>query len=490
MRIPGWLFIVGILFFVAMTALCSVVSFVGARQVAIDAGEAGIEVASFRDILAAQPTSTIAPTPLPVETQIPLPTVEGETPEPTPITVAEANTDTDPLAGYEWNDPRQVRILLLGIDQRTGVNDGEKFFRTDTMMVVNIDPVRKSIGILSIPRDLWVDIPDGGPPARINTANSRGDSGGYPGGGPALAIATIEDQLGLRVDYFLRVNFDVFTTIVDLIAPNEVEICVSQVIDDPDYPDAGYGTTPVHFDPGCQKMDGERLLQYARTRATQGSDFDRARRQQEVLKAMQAQLASLDGVGNLVAQAPSIYSELADSVVTNVPLDDIIRLGLLVREIPSENIHSGVIDNLYVQLGTTETGDQILIPNYNAIRQLIQQVFNPPEDLPLAEIRQRALNENAEIAIFNNTDISGLAGQTRDWLASQGINVTAVGNVPEPTNTETVIQDYGVNTWTTRYLAELMGLPAERIRPGADGLAAKGVVIVVGSDIQSLLTSQ
>lgn len=491
MRIPGWLFIVGLLFFVGMTALCSVVSFVGARQVAIDAGEAGIEVASFRDILAAQPTSTTSPpTSPPAETQIPLPTVEGETPEPTPITIAELNTDTDPLSAYGWNDPRQVRILLLGIDQRTGVDDGEKYFRTDTMMVVNIDPVRKSIGVLSIPRDLWVDIPDGGPPARINSANSRGDSGGYPGGGPALAIATIEGQLGLRVDYFLRVNFDVFTAIVDLLAPNGVEICVREVIDDPDYPDAGYGTIPVHFDTGCQPMDGERLLQYARTRATQGADFDRARRQQEVLKAMQSQLASLDGVGNLITQAPNIYTELSDSVVTNMPLDDIISLGLLVRDISSEDIHTGVIDNLYVQFGTTDTGDQILIPNYNAIRQLIQQIFNPPEDLPLAEIRQRALSENAEIAIFNNTDITGLAGQTRDWLASQGISVTAVGNVPEPTNVDTVIQDYGVNTWTTRYLAALMGLPAERIQPGADGLAARGVVVVVGTDAQALLTSQ
>jgi LCP family protein required for cell wall assembly len=492
MRIPGWLFILGVLFFMGMTGLCSVLAFAGARQLAIDAGEAGIEVVSFRDILAAQPTATTPPTPLPPAA------ISDDDPPPQPTTEPQAVADAtdpsappaapDPLADYRWDDPRQVRILLLGIDQRTGVPDEDRYFRTDTMMVVNIDPVRRNIGILSIPRDLWVDIPDGGPPARLNTANARGDSGGYPGGGPALTQATIQNQLGLRTDYYIRINFDVFETVADLLAPDGVEICVRELIDDPTYPDAGYGTIYVRFEPGCQMLKAEQLLQYARTRATRGADFDRARRQQEVLKAMQARVISLDNIPNLIAQAPRVWDELTGSFVTNMPLDEIIRLGMLVREIPTENIRSGVIDNLYVELGQTETGDQILIPNYNAIRLLIQQVFNPPENLPLADLRQRAEAEGATIAVFNNTEINGLAGQTRDWLASQGVRVETVGSVPEPTRSETYIQDYGVNLWTTRFLAQLMGLPADRVRPGADGLAANGVVILVGEDIQPLFT--
>ncbi len=497
MRIPGWLFVLGVLFFIGVTGLCSVVTFTGARQLAIDAGERGIVVASFADILAAQPTATLPPTQAPpVVVDNPTLVAAETTPESTAEVpaVADASPDisaaADPLAAYTWDDPRQVRILLLGIDQRTGVTDNEQYFRTDTMMVVNIDPVSKKIGVLSIPRDLWVDIPDGGPAARINTANARGDSGGYPGGGPALAAATVQEQLGLRTDYFIRINFDVFTTVVDLLAPTGVEICVRQLIDDPDYPDAGFGTIAVRFEPGCQMLNSEQLLQYARTRATQGADFDRARRQQEVLKAMQAEVASLEGIANLIVQAPSVYDELRDSVVTNMPLDQIIRLGLLIREVSSEDIHTGVIDNLYVQLGTTDTGDQILIPNYNAIRLLVQQVFDPQDDLPLADLRQRAESETPNIAVFNNTDVTGLAGQTRDWLASKGVTITTVGSVPTPANDETVIQDYGVNPWTARYLAALMNLPAARIRPGADGLAANGIVIVVGADIQPLLTSQ
>ncbi|HLV37576.1 MAG TPA: LCP family protein [Spirillospora sp.] len=490
MRIPGWLFIVGIVAAIGTTGLCSVVSFLAARQVALDTAAAGIQGGSFRDILPGQPTTmptsvAAAATPEPTSTAA---ASQADTAAGTPISV-EPTPTLDPLADYRWDDPRQVRILLLGIDQRTGVEDDEKYFRTDTMMVVNIDPVRETIGVLSIPRDLWVDIPDGGPPARINTANARGDSNGYPGGGPALAMQTVQNNLGLRVDHFLLVNFDVFTTAVDLLAPDGVEICVRELIDDPNYPDAGYGTIHVRFETGCQMLDAERLLQYARTRATQGADFDRARRQQEVLKAMQQKLVSLEGVGNLIVQAPALWDELSDSFKTNLTLQEIIGLGTLVQRIPRENIRFGVIDNLYVTFGVTAAGDQVLFPNYNAIRQLIQQVFNPPDaDMSTADLRSRALAEGATIAVFNNTDVAGLAGQTRDWLASKGVSVEQVGNTAEITNGDTVIRDYGGNhIWTARYLAALMGLSSDRIQPGADGLMAQGVAVIAGTDVQSIL---
>jgi polyisoprenyl-teichoic acid--peptidoglycan teichoic acid transferase len=486
LRIPGWLFIVGVLFFVGMTALCSVASFTGARQLAIDAGESGIQVVSFADFFRAQPTPTLTPTSVP-PTATPMP---GVTVTVAPTEAGPAPT-IDPLADYTWNDPRQIRILLLGIDQRKGFNEeDDKYFRTDTMMVVNIDPVRKTIGILSIPRDLWVDIPDGGPSGRINTANSRGDSGGYPGGGPALAVETVQSNLGLRVDNYLLVNFDVFTVVVNTLAPNGVEVCPNQVIDDTAYPDAGYGTIHVHFEAGCQMLDAEHLLQYARTRHTEGSDFDRARRQQEVLKAVQAQVVSLGGIGNFIAQAPTLWDELTGSFKTNLTLEQIISLGTLVQTIPRENIHTGVIDNLYVQFAKSAQGDDILIPNYNAIRLLVQQVFSPQESVDLAELRTRAMSENATIAVFNNTDIAGLAGQTRDWLTSKGLTISQVGNTSAPSNADTIIRDYSGNVWTARYLAALMGLPSDRVQPGADGLLAQGVAVIAGPDVQPLLTGQ
>src|SRR5215218_3634922 len=142
MRIPGWLFIVGVLALVVGTAICSVGSFAFARQTAIQLGDGGVaQLPSFADFLQAQPTATATPTQAP-PTATPRP---GDTPVPTN---APPTATIDPLAQYTYDDPRRINILLLGIDQRTGETGT---FRTDTMIVFSVDPVRKTVGMLSIP---------------------------------------------------------------------------------------------------------------------------------------------------------------------------------------------------------------------------------------------------------------------------------------------------------------------------------------------------
>jgi len=331
-----------------------------------------------------------------------------------------------------------------------------------------------------------VNIP-GFKPNRINTANVLGDTNAYPGGGPALLAETIRQLLGIRIDKYVLVNFDVFTAVVNAVSPNGTQICVEQVIDDPHYPDAGYGIIPVHFDPGCQVLDAERLLQYARTRATAGSDFDRAKRQQQVLRALQEQVLSAGGVVQFIGQAPTLYGQLSQSIKTNMTLEEIIQLAVLMGDIPKESIRFGQIDNLYVDLTSTTAGEQVLVPRPSAIRLLLQQVFNTQDELSLADLKAKADAESASIVVFNNTDVAGLAGQTRDWLTAKGVNILEVGNTPAPTNVSTVIHVYTDKIWTARYLAALMGLPPEVIKPGADGMTTKDVAIIVGPDIQPIL---
>lgn len=476
MRVPGWLFIIGILLLVGLTIFGAIVSYNVARQVAIDAGSAGVQVAAFADFLQAQPTATntsLPPSPTP-------------TPQPGATAAPTIAPTQDPAAPFAWEDPRRISILLMGIDQRSGVEEAGPF-RTDTMMLVSIDPVRKTAGVLSIPRDLWVTIP-GFQPGRINTANSLGDTSAYPGGGPALAAATVQENLGIRVEKYILVNFDVFTQIVNTIAPAGVEVCPTEVIDDPDYPDAGYGTIAVYFELGCQRLEAERLLQYARTRATYGGDFDRARRQQEVLRAIQNEVLSAGGIVNFIGQIPTLWDQLTGNFRTNLSLDEITRLAFLAQDISRDDIQFGVIDNLYVNLVTTNLGDQVLVPKGDSIRFLVQQVFNAQQELTLADLRTRADAEAASIVVYNNTDIAGLAAQTRDWLASRQVTVDAIGNPEQITNTPTLIRDYTGNPWTARYLAALMGLPADRVQPGGDGATAHDVMIVVGTDIQPILT--
>src|SRR5690554_278819 len=176
MRIPGWLFVVGLIVFVGATALMSVLAFSVARQVAIDAQTSGVQMNSPEQFISSLPTATrlpqatatIAPTTAPGETAAP-------TTEPLPTQTL------DPSAEIADWPPGKFNVLLLGIDQRSALNEPGPF-RTDTMMVVSLDSVRKTAGVLSIPRDLWVNIP-GFQPGRINTANSLGDANGYPGGG-------------------------------------------------------------------------------------------------------------------------------------------------------------------------------------------------------------------------------------------------------------------------------------------------------------------
>jgi polyisoprenyl-teichoic acid--peptidoglycan teichoic acid transferase len=484
-NLPGWLFIVGVLGLVASTALCAVVAFAAAQQIAVDAGKAGISYASH-------PNTAVASNPLPTPTLTPAPVEPTNTPEPGVTTAPTENVPTatiDPLVDIpEINDPGRITILLMGIDQRIGF-DTDKAYRTDTMMLVNINPVTKQVGIISIPRDLWVSIP-GFQPNRINTANQLGDANEYPnGGGPRLAAETVQQNFGIKVDKYVRINFNVFETLVDTLAPEGIEICITEEIYDPSYPDEGYGTIEVRFSPGCQKLKAQQLLQYARTRHTNGSDFDRARRQQQVLKAAQAHFLNAGGIANFITQIPALWSELSGSIVTNLTLEDILALGRLAGDIKPENINTGVIDVAkgHVEFGKSPQGDDILYPNFGAIQVLIRDTFYPQPPPTLADLRQRAEAENASVMIYNNTTIAGLAGKTQEWFIGK-ITIAGTGNIPEPTNTVTVIRDYGNHPWTARYLAKLLEISEDRIEPGRDGLISDGVMIVVGEDIQSMLS--
>lgn len=494
-NIPSWFVLVAVLGVFASTALCATGAYLVGQQFAVDLGDSGVQIVGqdIDSLIASQPT----PTPPPTDRVTEVNSTESEatatdaasavTEDVTSEVRSVENSTPDPLADVPTiEDPGRLNILLLGIDQRVGF-DTETAYRSDTMILVSVNPLSKQVGMISIPRDLWVDIP-GFQPGRINTANDIGDRFEYPGGGgPALAAATVQQNFGIRVDKYVRINFNVFETVVDTLAPDGIEVCITEEIYDPSYPDEGYGFLEVRFEPGCQLLNAERLLQYARTRKTQGGDFDRAMRQQQVLKAAQAEFLSVGGIANFLTSIPVLYSELSESIVTNLTLNDILALGRLAGDISPDNITSAVIDTRQVQFGKSPTGDDILYPDIGAIQRLITDTMYPQPPATLADLRTRAEGEDANFVVYNNTDIAGLASKTQEWLIGK-IEVDGVGNIPEPTNTVTRIIDYGDNPWTARYLARLLELPDERIEPGRDGLIPDGVMLVVGEDIQSRLS--
>ena len=158
------------------------------------------------------------------------------------------------------------------------------------MILVTVDPGTKTAGMLSIPPDLLVPIP-GHSENRINVAHFLGERDKYPGGGPALAKKTVQYTLGIPVQYYVRINFEGFEKLIDAIGGIQVE--VKSAIHDEKYPDNNYGYMTVDIPAGLQHMDGKTALQYARARHG-SSDFSRARRQQQVLRAVRDKVLSLN----------------------------------------------------------------------------------------------------------------------------------------------------------------------------------------------------
>jgi polyisoprenyl-teichoic acid--peptidoglycan teichoic acid transferase len=510
MRLSGLVLgIAGFFGLIVLTGICSFASFAFTRDGIVDLWENGIRVESANEVFSAvlnpeaipasatpsgsnvvmipsiTPISTAAPTQDPnslvAATQIELsPTLE--------IT----SVPTDEFAAARWGDPREINILLMGIDERAGFTE-ETAYRTDTMMVLHIDPVRRTAGLISFLRDLYVPIPGYGQ-ARLNTANDLGDRQAYPnGGGPGLLMETLNTNFGLNINYYVRINFTVFETVIDQLAPEGIEVCPQERIYDDHYPDEGFGVMVVEFQPGCQRLQGQRLLQYARTRATANSDLDRAARQQEVMEATRNHVLSAGGVQNFVTSLAPLWDELQGSYITNLSLNQIISLALLMNDI--EDINYQVIDFGYIMPQTVIVGgetQEVLVPIPSQIQRLIQETFYPAAELSLGDYRSRAEAENAVIRIYNNTDIAGLAGNTREYLLGQGLVIDAanISNMPTPSNQPTVIRDYGGGRDTALYIAALLGLPQSRVERGADGIAASGVVIVVGTDMPGIISGE
>ena len=373
-----------------------------------------------------------------------------------------------------WVGTDRVTILLLGIDERQQESGP---WRTDTMILVTLDPVTMKAGILSIPRDLWVPIPDVGndQPQRINTAHFLGDLYDYPGGGPALAMKTVEYNFGIPVDYYVRINFQGFIKLIDLIGG--IDVYVDKPINDPTYPDNNYGYDPLYIEPGWHHFDGEMALKYARSRHG-SSDFDRARRQQQVILAALDRVASLDLLPQLAKNADEIYATLEDSVSSNMTLDEMLALGNLALQVDREHdIRYAVIDQSCTQNWVTPDGAQVLIPIRERIREVRDYVFwETDEDI----LQQQA--EEAAIELLNGTTRIGLAATTSHYLEEEGLTIAHFDNADRQDYAQTMIIVNRPKPQTVARLQSLLGIPAEQVVNGSDPASPYDLIVILGAD--------
>lgn len=342
----------------------------------------------------------------------------------------------------------RINILLLGIGG--GNHEGSEL--TDTIIIASINTKEHELALLSIPRDLYVPIVGYNTWRKINTANALGefDKGGK---GPLVAKATVEKIFDIPVHYYIKVDFNGFAKIIDNFGG--IDVYVENTLDDYEYPIKGMENAEpyesrferLHIDKGWQRMDGELSLKYVRSRhaiGLEGSDFARARRQQNVISALKGKVFSLSTILNPI-KINSLYNALRDNISTNLEIWEIIKLANLVKDADTDNIKSQVLDDspqnlLYAT--TTIDGAFILKPKTNdwsELRYLAQNIFTAQVDSLAGKAAKTKRSLTLEIQ--NGTKKEGFAYKTSLRLDGLGYKTLKIGNATNQDHQKTIIYD-------------------------------------------------
>jgi len=333
-----------------------------------------------------------------------------------PVEIAAA-TPLPPLP--EENQNETVNFLLIGSDKRPGGS-----FRTDTLLVAIVWLNEGQASLISIPRDLWVEIPQVGM-QRINTAYQSGEAYGYPGGGAGLLKDTIRANLGIRIDHTALVEFDGFRRIVDTLGGVEVPIACAYTdwrLIDPSYdPNNENNWQLYQVGPGNVFMDGDLALWYARARS-KSNDFDRGRRQQEVLRALFAKALQSGTFGKI----PQLYGDLSSSIVTDIDIGEALRLAPYALNFTNANLRGYYIRPPYVSSWMTPGGAAVLLPNEEALRQMLTEAAT----LSTVAVTRKTIS----IEVQNGSTLAGY-----DALAAARLNYAGYQTFTSPA----ARQDYG-----------------------------------------------
>lgn len=417
-------------------------------------------------------------------------------PQGTPVVVtAGAPTVSAPQVALPepWDGASRVNILVMGLDYRD-VTDAADFAnqgpaRSDTMWLMTIDPITKTAGGISIPRDLWINIPGGFGYSKINTAYFFGELYKLPGGGPALAMKTVSEFIGVPIQYYAVIQFSTFISAIDRIGG--VEVCLPAPIDVGRYDQNGIDHLPA----GCQTLNGIDTLGLVRNRYTTNGDVDRSNRQKLVLQALLDKIKSPKNWALLVTQAPGLYQDLSKGLYTNLAMTDAIRLAALARELTSPP-DMKVIDYTMMTDTKAPDGTDILRPFTDKVRVLRDEIFGGGALAPAATGDPMAVikAEGARVVVVNGTGTAGLAAKTKDYLNSQGMNVIAAGNTTDypdkyltPFPNRTIIILHAGKPYAARYLIGLMKFnSASQVIVDFNPAAPEDILVGLGYDWASI----
>lgn len=391
------------------------------------------------------------------------------------------NSPPPPLLQSPFN------VLLIGVDSRAG--RPEEGARSDTLIVVHVDPVEKWGSMLSIPRDTFVTIPyrDDIRGDKINSAYSWGylnpdiyGRGTRPeDAAAALAAETVEGFLGIAIDYTAQVDFQGFQELVDAI--DGITVDVPHTILDAEYPTDDNGYMRLLIEPGLQRMDGLTALRYARTRHAD-SDFGRAERQQQVIQAALNELRGRGLLGQIEA-APQLLTALRASVKTSMPIDDLGTLqGLaaLAQEIGTDRIRRFTISPDTVALDPNYDNVYDLHWDEAEVQQLAREFQQGPGETASNE------PETAKVQVLNGKGVRGLARQVTTDLQAAGFTLAEPATASTSENPDTLILDYTGKPQTRERLARFFGVEPENVRDetanSAEAPFGVDIVVLIGDD--------
>lgn len=255
-------------------------------------------------------------------------------------------------------------ILVLGVDTR----EGGKMWRTDTIMVAAIDSARREVGIVSIPRDLWVNIPGYGD-GRINIVDFIGESRSGTGGGPALVSEVLKENLGIETQHWVRIRQEGLVELVDAMGGITITLQCPFVEKTPDPAVRGqfqYLMLPA----GPVFLDGETAKKFVTYRYA-STDFSRAQRQQQVIWAIRDRALQVD----LFPHIGQLWSALSDTFQTDLLAGDFVRLAMLGRDIDPTRVHGMVLSRTSLQSAAIDNAAVLLIADPEGVKQEVEGVF-------------------------------------------------------------------------------------------------------------------
>ncbi len=420
------------------------------------------------------PTGTLSPTPVILVSPTATPDLNQLFPTQA-APPAQANA-VNPTALPPLTDNETINFLLIGSDKRPGSS-----YRTDTLVIAIVWPREGQVSLISIPRDLWIYIPTVGM-QRINTAYQSGEIGDYLGGGPGLLKDTIAYNLGIRIDHTAMVEFDGFRRIVDTLGGIELPVSCAYTdwrLIDPSYdPNNEDNWWLYTVGPGQVHMDGDLALWYARSRS-KSNDFDRGRRQQEVLRTIFQKALQTDTFGKI----PQLYNDFSSTVITDLSLPDMLLMSPYAVNFTNANIRGYFINPPLVSPWTTPGGASVLLPNEEALKQMLVEAttlsaYSVTRETITVEVQNGASFETLESLAASRLNYAGYqtiigTADRRDYANSVLVDFTPG---QDPTQRQTIINSLGL------YSANIISLP--------DANSAAQYRVILGADYQPCFQPQ